>query len=530
MIVAVELRDNDPEQLRSAHATVRRAIEQHLAGQVGGVFDARQPWPDPIVFRARGRKPLGFLFYALADNRAHDFAKQVITASHADDLAALALVRDAGITPLGVMPHWLGSTQQAFGDGSPASLPRPARPPLMGRWRYRYTVSDAGLSFGGQRRNRRAAPVLILDTRPDWRRAQRLAGRLAETNWQLSELLAYLGNTSLPDWHAAALDACDREGLKLARPPDGRARGHEVSDHGLFVSGLIHDLAPGARIELRPVLNRYGVGDFRLLLQVLASVTANRSEQACPEPLIVNMSLGFMPKPEHLPWLWFGVNPPDDPDFVPDVPIRGQPRDRAWLAQHRSEVARTTGLLHVGVERLFAYLLDNNCLGIAAAGNDSLRRAEMGRPRLGPRVPARYETVLGVAATTADPATAAPYSNVGEEFELGDHVSTFGGSITPDDEPLDGVIGVYTAPSFPRGNGRSAAELQNETGWATWSGTSFATAIMSGIVSGYWGAELARDPALRAGEVLLGFHTEAKHRAPGLRTPSVAISGAWERA
>src|SRR5207302_11074802 len=101
------------------------------------------------------------------------------------------------------------------------------------------------------------------------------------------------------------------------------------------------------------------------------------------------------------------------------------------------------------------YLLAHNCLGVAAAGNDSLRRVESGRPRMGPRIPARYGSVLGVAATTGDPSAAAAYSNVGEELEIGDHIATFGGDLTPAmDEPLNGVVSVYSAARFPRGQQR----------------------------------------------------------------------------
>jgi hypothetical protein len=300
-----------------------------------------------------------------------------------------------------------------------------------------------------------------------------------------------------------------------------------VSDHALFVAGLIHDLAPSSRLHFRPVLNRFGVGDLHLLLLVLQDLLETTARQG---PLVLNMSFGFLPKLEYLPWIWNGVDPPNDPGFIADVPIRGQARDRAWIARNRIEVDRTVRLLHSGIGQLAAYLLANNCLAVAAAGNDSLARVESGRPRFGPRVPARYESVLGVAATTRDASTAAEYSNVGDELEAGDHIAVFGGGVDPAaDEPRDGVIGVYTHQEFPQPAGSRAHKVPNEWGWAEWSGTSFSTAIASGLVIRYWSTGLAERPDLSAEDVLLEFHREARDFAPGVRTPSIPMQGDWER-
>jgi hypothetical protein len=256
---------------------------------------------------------------------------------------------------------------------------------------------------------------------------------------------------------------------------------------------------------------------------VLADIVADKSDD---EPLVINMSLGFMPKLEHIPWMWYGVEYPNE-DFVNDAPIPGEPpRDRRWLAEHTREVEQTAQLLHGGLEQLARYLLENNILGVAAAGNDSQKRVEAGRPRLGPRIPARYRSILGVGATTRDPAQAAIYSNVGDEYELGDHISTFGGDMDPHTrEPRDGVIGVYTAPTFPRGKNTPA--LENTSGWAAWSGTSFATGIASGLVANYWAVRSAERPDTPAERVLEEFNDVAHGYVPALRTRSVGMRGEW---
>jgi hypothetical protein len=537
VVVAVQLPE-DQEQHRQSHALVGQAVETHLAGRTGGVFHPVQRRPEPIVFRARGRAPLGFLFYDLAQPDAHAPVKEVVSGVLTRQADVLAPLGGAGITPVGVMPHWLGSAQVAYGDGSPASVPRPTAPPGDGRWRFRYTPRDPALDGRARLRDTPAAgavSVLVLDTAPRWGQARRQAEYLADRNGSLPEVFDLLDRHPLQDWHAAAARGMREDGLELAPSPDGRAHEYDMSDHGLFVAGLIHDLAPHADLRLRPVLNPRGVGDLQLLLRVLADEVARKDPDV---PLVINMSLAFAPKLEHLPWMWYGVKRPNDPEFVDDsltadvVRYAGWPAhadDRAWLARHRDEVEQTTRLLHSGIDQLARYLLANNCLGVAAAGNDSRKRVEGGRPRLGPRVPARYESVLGVAATTGDPSQAASYSNAGGDLEFGDHIATFGGEVTASNEPEDGVVGLYSAPTFPGVPGGTDGSLTNETGWATWSGTSFATAIASGLVAGYWAEQGATAPGMHAEAVLLQFNTLARDYAPALRTPSIAVEGAWER-
>src|SRR5438067_7010340 len=200
IVVAIELPQDELNEER-AHALVREAIEQSLAGRVGGVFRRDQRRQDPIVFRARGMPPLAFLFYDLAEADTHDFVKKVVHEAHANNLEAFDTLRGAGLTPVGVMPHWLGSSQQDFGDGSPATLPRPANPPPGGRWRYHYVPSSRTVDFRGRLargRGLHAVPVSILDTRPDWGRARRQAARFGRTNAQLQELVEFVGTEPLP--------------------------------------------------------------------------------------------------------------------------------------------------------------------------------------------------------------------------------------------------------------------------------------------------------------------------------------------
>jgi hypothetical protein len=529
MVIATELPPNDDAASATAHQVVRGSIEQQLAGSVGGVFKAEQSRPEPLVFRAPGRPPLAFLFYDLDDNATpREFVKQVVSETHANRQAALAQAQTRGLTPVGAMPHWFGSAQQDYSDGSPASYPRGVEAPAReGRWRYTYESVAAGLNLSSELQHVRDdghVPVLILDTEPDWARARHQAAQFADHNAQLEELVNLLGGGTLPDWHMQALAAYNQDALPLTKGPGGGRGDQDIRDHALFVAGLIHELEPKSTLHMRPVLNRFGVGDLHLLLHVLQDVLRDKPEG---DPLVVNMSLGFAPKIEHLPWLWYDVPKPQDPGFVRDVPIRNQTHSVATLRRSASDVEETMRLLHGGLDRLSEYLLLNNCLAVAAAGNDSLQRVEHGEPRLGPRIPARYHSVLGVAATQSEPTNAATYSNIGDEAAFGDHVATFGGEVRTDGQPQDGVIGLYSAPFFPPVAGQNQSQLPNTSGWAMWSGTSFATAIAAGLVAGFWGVRRSQTPGTSAEDVLESFNDLADHYAPALRTPSIGMRGEW---
>ena len=74
-----------------------------------------------------------------------------------------------------------------------------------------------------------------------------------------------------------------------------------VVDHGLYISGLIHEAAPRAQIRLIRVLNDYGIGDLQSILIGVQTVAGNPETLAKllnidpQRRIVVNMSLGFGP-------------------------------------------------------------------------------------------------------------------------------------------------------------------------------------------------------------------------------------------
>ncbi|MBV9578382.1 MAG: S8/S53 family peptidase [Chloroflexi bacterium] len=534
IVVAAEL--GPDMRVSDSHRQIRAALEGELAGHAGGVFSDVQSRQEPILFRAPGRPTLAFFFFDLREEHQLTAVGDAVKAMHALDLEGDWMAR-TGARQVAPMPHWFSLAQQDCVGGSPGSAPRPVPsdelPGDRARWRYVYRVAQRDLDFGSRARhltNAQRIPVVVLDTVPDQKIVAAAVDRYRHVNAQLESLSPVVeGATPATPAVALRVKRVEEQQLQLA-PSSSALAPYSLSDHGLFVLGLVRSVAPDAPVQLLPVLSSSGVGDLETLLRTLSHVI---SSKPVTQPIIINLSLGMLPALEHLPFFWFGGSSQSDSrsETVTDAGASTS-NDTAWLRANHVQVRRASELLHSGLERLADYLLDNNCLVVAAAGNDSFRRVEAGRPRLGPRIPARYRSVLGVAATTMDDTAAATYSNMSDEWGFGDHVATFGGDVDPSGEPVDGLLSVYSQPCFPSSKtGKLSHPATNTTGWARWSGTSFATAIVSGLAANLWAVGTATSEArLSAADLLEEVGTEAADFAPLLGASAFAVRGAWEKA
>jgi hypothetical protein len=485
--------DPSPEALR--------AVAAAALGDRGRVHPARD---EPIVFDSmHNGDGLGFVFVELdgADSAG---------ATH-DAIDALDAELSRHQPELGVMPHWYTSALVG-----PASLPRPLRPTDVpdGASAYHYRPPPRlDLAHRTGVRAAQQVSLVALDTAPHWDQAEHLAvGYLGNHgNQQLSDLVFAVH----PRTTTALPRLAGEDPLVSSERLDPSAARFAIPDHGLFVAGLIHELAPNVPMRLLRVLDDYGTGDlwsllrgFRLTLDAVAPAA----------PLILNLSLGLMPHPDELLRLWFG------PPLTARLDLR-------WLRAHRAEALGRIARLHAGLEQLSVYLQHRNCLLVAAVGNDSATRAAAGQARLGPRLPARYEAVVGVAAVRGDASVAARSSNAADPLELGPDVAAFGGDVDRRDEPEDGVIGVYSNPRVPGDRaGQAVFPRLNRTGWARWSGTSFSTAFVSGLVANVWAAAFARGQVLSAADVLdqvVQAIAATGPRVPSLATSSLRLVGGW---
>jgi len=493
------------------------ALREHAAAQL-----AHDAAPDrTFVFNAPTEaRSLVFSFHRLARPESPKAVKEAVESLHKQ----LQNIGGSDVDVVGVMPHFHARAHEGGGGPSPGTFPRPVYPDQVpGGWRSRfYQPIDPALDLADSVAKAPPVPVAVLDVRPDLKHAQDAGERLRKAghNAQLGETVEWLlRHTPTDAPYEREFNALAPGHEAAAAALAGEPPPYPIPDHGLFIAGLIHGIAPQAPLSLEPVLEESGVGDLSLVLLGLQRVLRDKAER---DPQIINLSLGFMPHPARLPATWYGLERPYDAEYVRTEELFDREHDQRWVAAHRGDVGNVLDLFQTGLSELARYLRLNNCLVIAAAGNDSLSLVEANQPRMEPRLPARFDTVLGVAATTSNPEQAAAYSNIGDERELGDHVATFGGDVGNGLQPEDGVIGIY-AGKFP-------FKRPNETGWAFWSGTSFATGIVSGIAANYWAHRRTQDPNLDAADILAELSAQASSfgpYVPALRTPAIEVQGRW---
>lgn len=412
-----------------------------------------------FLFGFHQQQPLAAIFFhaTSTDSTIPDPVPMVVSylQGHLEQLA------QAGLFLISAMPNWLVTAAPAlYANGGPALPPRPAPSvdlPSTGNAPLGWHVSFTDQNLAPDSDNAQDVLVAVLDTahhsdslhkaamRPELRRnwlLQRLAANLRSQNGSFE--IAY-------DRYPIAnhiCTGCNSNGYPFFYP---------MPDHGIFVAGLIRDIAPHARIRLIRILNDYGGGDLYNLFAALTDLEQELVSRTTRR-LVINLSLTIMPDLRRLPYIWFA--------------------DRDWPSRQLAGAMRALAHIEEGLRLLFDSLYTQGALIVAAAGNDSFLATKQGQRPRPPRAPARYESTLGVTSVNSrfEPS---PFANAASipPFEAG--VATFGGDIrgATDAHGLpEAVRGIYLSPTFPGGK-------QNLSGWADWCGSSFSTAIISALAA-----------------------------------------------
>jgi hypothetical protein len=261
-----------------------------------------------------------------------------------------------------------------------------------------------------------------------------------------------------------------------------------VPDHGLFVAGLAHAVAPGSNLDLIRSLNDEGQGDMFWLIANLADYASQQSSliASTPSPgtlqdTVINLSLGVHPPPKLigilldrdeetglLQWILDSTRPP--------LAVLGD-----WSTVQEPIVSLET-LLAI----LHAY---NGATVVAAAGNAS-GNDNVAQP-VSATVPANYPFVIGVAASNIERQQAC-FSNEGDVSAPGGE----GGAPLPgathttplSNPPCYPRLPAEDCPNIPGAPGDCSYGVLSvvvtaQNGFAFWTGTSFATPLISGVAA-----------------------------------------------
>ncbi len=456
-----------------------------------------------FIFGLHKQQPYAALFFHVRHSHEQEADPMPMAISYLH--ANLEQLAQEGLAIVSVMPNWLVTAAPVFyGNGGPAQPPRPASltdhsvdSNVSVGWRMAFVGQTISLDRNGAE----DVVVAILDTaqHPDRLRSAATRPELRR-NWLLQRLNANLrsenGSFSIEyDRYPVTND------VRTGRNAEYEPRYYFMPDHGLFVAGLIRDIAPRARLRLIRILNDFGGCD---LYNLFAALTDLEHELAAGtiRRLVINLSLTVMPDIRRLPYVWFD--------------------HRQWETVQLSGVIRMLQSLEDGLRLLFESLYAHGALVVAAAGNDSTPLSKKGQLPRPPRVPACYDTTVSVTAVNSyfQPSQ---FANAANLTFGSTGVATFGGdslALMDVNNMPDAVRGIYISPTFPLGE-------QNTTGWADWSGTSFAAPIISALGAHYLAQGLSVPHAMARismGQEQPGQHLYGKSpSAPGLLANIVRV-------
>jgi hypothetical protein len=361
-------------------------------------------------------------------------------------------------------PHWLLGSSDHVTTGCPLlpPIPVPAEeccPQAAGLWPIALPHIPSEL----KRASGAGVTVLVLDTLPSWgdiRRASEAAGahnlRLLDlacnASYVYPQLLAEVEFPN-PLWPQTGKDI------------KGRPLRFYMPDHGLFVAGIVRDLAPHARVVCARVLNDLGAGatiDLIAQFQEIQRLINAKAADYCRD-VVINLSL---------------VIPSDE--------------DLQGSLKHPEAIRQ---FLRAAMQSLAA----QGVLFVAAAGNEGDSRQMPGRPRPDALYPAAfaYEGLLnlipvgaaneheGVAKYSCYPGTRGVTTYGGEIPEKRAIYQEHGMTRVQLDQ-LDALVGVYTQLQYPAlsaDDAEATYPAPNTHGWAYWIGTSFATPVVTAVVA-----------------------------------------------
>lgn len=400
-------------------------------------------------------------------------------------------------------PNWLfcGATH-SFGDGGPGGWPVPVlqvsdtsagRPSLVSAAQVDVALNSASANVnissgsGGNVHYERPVNVVIFDTAP---------------RMELDEIYQQFPDHRILATLRHKLTLIRAKDLSIPLPPDPDEDPHhyihkdeyDMSDHGLFIAGTIHEWAPNANIYLVEVLNRYGVCTLNGLTCAINALADRKFLFGSQRdlPLIVNCSLciGFSDR---------CMKPPAaerKPGQSCDVELHALDRYGNPLKAN-PYVLHDHHQLMKPVQEAFNRLdlAYDEMRVIAAAGNDGVPSDPLQQARY----PAAFDCIVGVGSVKPGNGDYEWYSNLADEPPL-EGLKAFGGASQFNQQnpggigkaerwgetlPGTGMLGIFVSgfPDATTGDPVNRHPSGNNAvkGWAWWSGTSFATGEMSGI-------------------------------------------------
>ena len=370
-------------------------------------------------------------------------------------------------------PVWLCGGTPLIPQGCPLTPPIPLEDSSCAYWHYRLPyLSPKEL----RKMNGEGVTVLILDTLPERNAISDAVHKAGDDNL----LLLDVSNTITYNYNflSPGLEIPGSNLIAAGKDVYGKHILMKSPDHGLFIAGIIHDIAPRAKIECIRVLDDYCVGDSNMFLNALQSIE-NRMLQGgdlYQKPVVINMSL-----------------------VIPS-------KEEAKAEGLDVDTGGTTNDVVTNIRQPIQSLLQLGAIITASAGNDfDLREKPTGM-----RPPALYPAAFANPPDSMDgiiPVGAVNKHGKATSYSCypGSHgIATYGGEVPrvepPQADPskppvvtvIDAVRGIYSSSVYPAlvaPQPPTAAfpvpeyPAPDDHAWAYWVGTSFATPVITALAA-----------------------------------------------
>ncbi len=384
------------------------------------------------------------------------------------------LRQEGKIPVVAAMPNWIGGAT-CFGHGC-SSPPVPVQNENSCASPECWTIELPDLSATMRSLDGNGVTIFVLDSMPMREQIEKAAEGADGNNLLLQDIVAQIkeGTISFNDqvlpeklWENAD------DQLVTGRDIYGRAAGFPMPDHGLFVIGILRDLASGAKIEWMRTVNDFGMGDVHMLINGLEKIQKRMATDLLNQPIVISLPIVYSPPQDELPQVWFSA-------------------DGSFQAGDLGPMMRNIELLRTPLQLVIQSLTTHGAVIVAGAGNDS-NSPDMPM-RLPPRYPAAFPEVIAVGAVDKN-GNAALYSDYPSLPPRHNGIATYGGGLPlPESHPgsmtaathVDALRGVFSSPTYPAlaaDDPQAEYEAPNKSAWACWPGTSFATPIISALAA-----------------------------------------------
>ena len=376
-------------------------------------------------------------------------------------------------------PNWLLGGTEFVPQGCPLTPPIPVDD-ACSFWHFHlpHLSPEQLQSMTGE-----GVTVFVLDTLPELDTITHAVTRAGDDNLLLFDVSRNVTfNYDIWNYWAAKPGDPSIPPLAVGKDVYGRHIAFGMPDHGLFIAGIVHDIAPHARVECIRIMNDYCVGDSKLFSSALQYIQ-NRmlpGGDLYQRPVVINLS-----------------------NVMPTI-VEAQSAGLASSAGVPENVL-------ISVYHSLLALVQLGAIVVASAGNE----ADLRENSSGVRPPALHSAAFGNPPIPINGVIQAihgviPVGAVDKDGHATSYscypgpsgIATYGGEVPavdprepPSKDPVvtvyDAVRGIYSAARYPVLSKDSSLpnspvpqhRAPNSRGWAYWVGTSFATPIISAVAA-----------------------------------------------